>query len=264
MVHDDYKEMIPARSLASLDASDDRLLSEHLATCADCRRELDEWNAVAASLALSAPAQEPSPSVRTNILLTIASEKPQATRANVVPFNAARRSVWTSLGSFGAIAAALLFVVLGASVFVLWRENSRLKSQLAQQTTRMDELDQRVAQQQRMVQQFTAPGTTMVELRPTSAAPGAKAMVAVDKDGRATLLARGLPSAPPGKAYQVWYIVGNKPMPGRVFRMDSAGNGLLEDQMPPVAVKAAVIAITMETEQGAAAPTGAILLSSSL
>ena len=264
MVHDDYKEMIPARSLASLDAHDDRILSEHLATCAECRRGLEEWNAVAASLALSTPAQEPSPSVRANILAAIADDKSQPVRSNVVPFNVERKSVWSSLGSFGAIAASLLFVALAASVFVLWRENSKLKTQLTQQTTRVNEIDQRLAQQTRVIAQFAAPGTTMFELRPTSAAPGSKAMVAVDKEGHTMLMARGLPAAPAGKAYQVWYIVGNKPLPGRVFKMDTNGNGMLEDQLPAAAQKAAVFAITMETEQGAAAPTGAILLSSSL
>ena len=264
MVHDDYKEMLAARSLAALDAADDRVLSDHLATCADCRRELDEWDAVAAALALSAPSQEPSPGVRDRILSSIADSETSQSTARVVPFTAPRRNAWSSLGSFGAIAAGLLFVGMMAAVFVLWRENRSMQKQLTQQTTQMRDLEERVAKERRIVERFTAPGTIMATLAPTSAAPGAKAMVAVDQTGHAMLLARGLPQAPPGKAYQVWYIVNNKPLPGRTFKMDQAGNGMLEDQLPAAATKAAVFAITMEVESGVSSPTGAILLSSSL
>ena len=34
MVHDDYKEMIPARALSALDAAEEQALNEHLKTCA--------------------------------------------------------------------------------------------------------------------------------------------------------------------------------------------------------------------------------------
>ena len=265
MVHNDYKEMLPARSLAALDSADDRVLSDHLETCAECRRELDEWNAVAAALALSAPAQEPSPEVREQILSSIAKEETSPSTPRVVPFNAPAKNAWSSLGSFGAIAAALFFVAMMAAVFMLWRENRSMQTQLSQQATQMHELEQKVAQDRRIMQQFTAPGARTAELVPTSAAPGAKAMIAIDqKGGHAILLARGLPEAPPGKAYQIWYIVDNKPLPGRTFKMDSTGHGMLEDDLPASALKAAVFAITMESESGASTPTSAILLSSSL
>jgi anti-sigma-K factor RskA len=263
MAHEDYKAMIPARSLSTLDADDDRVLSSHLAECPECRRELDEWNAVAASLALAAPVHEPSPQVREKILSKIASEiAPTETR--VVPFIVPKKNVWSSLGSFGAIAAGVLFVVMLGSVFMLWRENRSMQAQLAQQATEMRDLQEKVGQQRRMSQMFFAPGSQMAELLPTSAAPGAKAMVAFDKTGHAMLIARGLPAAPAGKAYQLWYIVGTTPMPGRVFKMDREGNGMLEDEIPAAALKAAVFAVTMEPEQGVEKPTGAILLSSSL
>src|SRR4026207_2102667 len=75
MVHDDYKEMIPAHALSALDAADERALNEHLAGCAECRRDLAEWEATAASLALGAKPMEPSPEVREKLLTQIRSEK---------------------------------------------------------------------------------------------------------------------------------------------------------------------------------------------
>jgi anti-sigma-K factor RskA len=100
----------------------------------------------------------------------------------------------------------------------------------------------------------------MAQLSGTSVAPGAHAMIAYDKSGHAMLMAKGLPAAPTGMAYQLWYIKDNKKMPGKVFTPDAAGNGSMEDQMPNVALGNAVFAITLEPSTGMSSPTGAIYL----
>ncbi len=102
----------------------------------------------------------------------------------------------------------------------------------------------------------------MSKLAGTKMMPDAHAMLAYDKNGRAVLMAKGLPPAPKGKAYQLWFIAGGKPMPGKVFRTDASGEGTLSDQIPTEALNAAVFAVTMEPESGVPAPTGAIYLSS--
>ena len=68
MVHDDYKEMIPARALSALDAAEERALNEHLENCAECRKELEDWQATASALSLAPDPVEPSPQVRERIL----------------------------------------------------------------------------------------------------------------------------------------------------------------------------------------------------
>ena len=108
-----------------------------------------------------------------------------------------------------------------------------------------------------------SPGGHMAKLTGTNVAPGAHAMLAYDKSGHAMLMAKGLPSAPEGMAYQLWYIKDNKKMPGKVFTPDAAGNGMLEDQIPAVARDAAVFAITLEPKSGVQVPTGSIYLLSS-
>jgi len=59
MVHDDYKEMIPARALSALDAAEERVLNEHLENCAECRKELEDWQATAAALSLTLDPSQP-------------------------------------------------------------------------------------------------------------------------------------------------------------------------------------------------------------
>ena len=239
MVHEDYKEMIPAHALSTLDSADERALNEHLEACAECRRDLGEWEAVAASLALSADPIEPSAEVRRNLLTEIQSEK---SASNVIPLKRPQRNLWNSLGSLGSIAAVILFAALIIAVIVLWQQNRTLR------------------EQNETFQLLTAPGTRVAQLSGTPEASGATAKLAYDQNGRAILIADGLPRAPAGKEYQLWFIVNNKPVPGKTFAPDNRGRGVVRDQVPAAARKSAVFAITLEPAGGVAAPTGAIYL----
>ncbi|HEV2836156.1 MAG TPA: anti-sigma factor [Pyrinomonadaceae bacterium] len=240
MGHDDYKEMIPAHALSALDASDERALNEHLATCAECRRDVAEWEATAASLALSVKPMEPSPRVRERILTQIRSDK---SVSNVVPFPGAQRNLWNSLGSLGSIAAIILFAALIISVVALWQQNRSLR------------------QQNEFYQLLTEPGSRVAELAGTAEATSATAKLAYNKNGRAILIANGLPRAPQGKQYQLWFIVGNKPpLPGKSFSPDDTGSSTTQDQVPETARNSAVFAVTLEPAGGVNSPTGAIYL----
>jgi anti-sigma-K factor RskA len=149
------------------------------------------------------------------------------------------------------------------SVLVLWQQNRAMQREMTRLTTEMRGTQQKIERAQALSELLTAPGVRMTSLAATKEAPGAKAMLAYDRTGHAMLMAKGLSAPPSGKAYQLWYIVGNKPMPGKVFTTDESGNGMLDEQLPQVALNGAVFAITMEPKEGVEAPTGAILLSGS-
>ena len=100
----------------------------------------------------------------------------------------------------------------------------------------------------------------MTELAPTAMAPGAIAKIAYDKTGHAMLMANGLPAAPPGRQYQLWFIVGDKKMPGKTFSADASGSSMIVDQVPESAMNSAVFAITDEPMGGVPVPTGQIYL----
>ena len=247
MVHEDYKEMIPARALSALDAAEAQALNEHLENCAECRRELDEWQATAAALALGANPAEPSPKVRERILDEVRKD---LSEPNVVPFRSTPRNLWSSFGSLGAMAAAVVFTALIVGIVVLWRQNNAMRTKMEQS--------------QAFVQLVTSPGARVAELKSSAVGSGATATVAYDNTGHAMLVASNLPSLPQGKAYQLWFIVGNKPpMPGKTFAPDSTGQGVTEEQMPREALNSPVFAVTVEPAGGVPAPTGPIYLSSS-
>ena len=238
MVHNDYKEMIPAHALSALDAADERALSEHLAGCAECRRDLAEWEATAASLALSADTVEPSPEVREKILKSVSS---------VVPFPRPQQNLWQRLGSLGSIAAVLAFVALAVSVVVLWQQNRRLR------------------QENEVVQILSSPGARVKDLKGTTEAPGASAKIVFDWTGRALLITSGLPRPPQGKEYQLWFIEPkHSPRPGKTFSTDNDGRGHLEERVSEVDREYSVFAVTLEPAGGVKSPTGAIYLRSDL
>ena len=244
MVHEDYKEMIPAHALSTLDGADESALHEHLEGCAECHRDLEQWQAIAASLALSADPVEPSHAVRQKLLTQIDSEK---SVSNVVPLARPQRNLWNSLGSLGQIAAVIIFAALIIAVVLLWQQ------------------DRRHQQETQLVEILSSPGARMKDLHGTNEAPGASAKMVFDSTGRALLIASGLPRPPQGKEYQLWFIEPKRaPRPGKTFSTDSAGRGQLEERILEVDHEYSVFAITLEPAGGVKSPTGAIYLRSDL
>ncbi len=277
MTHEDYKALLEASALSALDAEDARALDTHLERCAVCRSEMNEWEQTAAFLALNVNPLEPSPEVRARILSGIKTpgRADSLNRANdragsvsgegdpkVLPFERRRKTIWTSLGRVGSIAASLALLALIISLVVLWQQNRSSQAELAKLSAQMQETKELLAREREALELLSSPGARMQELAGTNVAPGAHAMVAYDQKGRAMLMAKGLPAAPKGMAYQLWFIVEKKPMPGKVFTTDAAGNGTLKDQLPEPALGSPVFAITLEPESGMPSPTGAIYLSS--
>ena len=274
-LHEDYKEMLAVAGLGALDPAEARSLDQHLIDCDECRRELAEWKTTAAALALDAAPIAPSAGVRHRILRAVHADavkpgiaagvsssrtSPRET-SKVVSLPTQRRSS-AGVPAWFAIAAGLVFVVLLGSLFVLWRQNKAARQELAQLTEQVTQANQMRAQQREAMEIVTAPGARMAELAGTTEMPGAHGMVAFDKNGRAILMAKGLPRPPAGKAYQLWFIAGGKPMPGKVFMTDESGMGSLTDHVPREAMDSAVFAITLEPSGGVPAPTGAIYLRS--
>ena len=275
MVHEEYNEMLPAMALGALDIEDARAADAHLKTCEECQAFLAEWEDTAASLAFAALEEiplEPSPRVRARILEAIrtgaadeASPQAGAPRppetSNVIALHD-RRPRWSAAQTWGAIAAGLVLLTLLASLFALWEENKRTKQELARLSNEVRDAEQQLNREREAIEIVATPGAHMAELVGTNVLPNAHATVAYDPSGRAVLLAKGLPAPPAGKAYQLWFIAGGKPLPGRVFITDASGAGTSNDHLPAQALNPAGFAITLEPESGVQSPTPPIYLSS--
>lgn len=264
MDHETCKEMLAVYALSALDGSEEREMHEHLQTCSPCQLELADWQATAAALAYAAVSVEPSGQLRERILERVRSDEhvKRPDQANVLSFSPAGKRVRSRWPEFAAIAASLVFIALGAALVLAWHQNRAARSELARLSHELHLEEQRFARENQIVQILTSPGARSSDLDGTKDAPNAHAVLAVDRQsGRAVLAARGLPLAPAGKAYQLWFITsGRPPAPGKVFTTDAAGNALLEDKLPPTAADATVFAVTLEPHAGVPAPTGSMYL----
>ncbi len=74
--------------------------------------------------------------------------------------------------------------------------------------------------------------------------------------GNAALVVRSLPSAPSGKAYEIWVIEGTQPAPAGLFDGGPASVVALTRPVPA----GARVAVTLERSGGVAQPTGQLLL----
>lgn len=281
MTHEEYKELMSIGALAALESAEGRSLAAHLESCPECRSEMGVWDNTAALLAFDARPLAPSAQVRDRILAAVRAEKvaraeKSATVVNsdrklvqssgdskVVPFERRSKPVRTPIKSHYAAAASVALMALAISLFVIWQQNRAIRVELARVNSEKSEAQQQLAHEREVLALITSPGARVTELAGTKVAPDAHAMIAYDKNGRAMLMAKGLPAAPAGKAYQLWFIMGSKPMPGGVFTLDANGNGSLQDQIPSEALNGAVFAITLEPANGMPSPTGAIYLKSS-
>ena len=288
MSHEGYKEMLPLHALGALETAEARAVEAHLAACAECRAELDAWRETAAALAYSADRAEPSAQLRSRIMGNLRGQQQQQSKSakpaardgdgdgaaqaslapsNVVPLEKSLRRRWSPAWRAFAIAASIAFVALLTSLVFLWTRNSAMETEIARLTTRLNQIQGELARERESkeliatrarqdMEMFTASNITT--LKGTEVAPNAYAKLAYDPNtGRAMLLADNLPPAPAGKAYQLWYIAGNKPLPGTVFAPDANGHAEVRDQAPDGEGRNAnIFAVTLEPASGVSAPTG--------
>ncbi|MGB7923111.1 MAG: anti-sigma factor, partial [Pyrinomonadaceae bacterium] len=233
--------------------------------------------------AYAAHAAEPSVRLRARILESVREQPPKSSTAqtatgnggggtvstgpsNVVSITESPRRMSSPAWKWGAIAASVALVALLTSLVVLWNRNSAMRTEIARLSTRLNQLQGELASERESkeliatrAEQDVRMLTTakVMTLKGTDAAPGASARMAYDPNtGRAMLLADNLPPAPAGKAYQLWYIAGDKPLPGTVFTPDARGHAEVRDQAPVEGRDANIFAVTLEPSSGVSAPTG--------
>lgn len=122
-----------------------------------------------------------------------------------------------------------------------------------------DEIDQQSREIVALRQQANA---TAYTLSPTTTGPaGASGTFFFSlPDQRGALVARGLPAAPDGRAYQIWFIDDELPAPiaGPTFQVNEDGEALV-----PLTAEVATfdaVAISLEPAGGSAAPTSQVIL----
>jgi anti-sigma-K factor RskA len=198
--HDDLRTLVPLHALDALDAADSAAAEEHLSTCAECRRALDEALETAAALAFSVPPVAPPPALRERVLEAARTERARSEApAPRAPAMRPRRSFRALLAPARALAVAmtLLALVLGGIAISARRDAADLRAARARDAAAIAALQ--------------SPGARVVAVQ----TPGRSVAAAVVL-GRAArpVLVTELSKAPPLHVYQVWAILadGSKPI----------------------------------------------------
>lgn len=161
-------EQVAAYALDALDDSERRDFEEHLATCEQCREELEGLRDAAVALAYVPEGPAPPPALRDRVLKGVHDDR----APNVVPL-ARRRFALPAVATFAVAAAA------AAIVLAVWA--SSLSSSLDHKTA---------------ISQVLASGNRM------RLAGGMEVAVAGEK----AVVVSALGAAPPGKTFELWVI----------------------------------------------------------
>jgi len=257
--HDQFRELIEAYAIGSLDSEDRALIEAHLASgCAECAKALKGARWLVSQLAYVAPNVEPSDLLRGRLLQTVRAEaavglvRQEAVRGSVIP-------LWLWAG----VAALLLF-----SVYSAWNEQ-RLRNAVADLQQQADaQRAGRLKLEQELRAAKLQAHEAMIWMDPKS-----KKIMLPPKDPKMPqleamwhpelgLCVRGwkVPSPGDNRVLQLWLIpkAGGKPMPSVTFWPDASGTFSAMVENPPDAMSdTQALAITEEPMGGSPQPTSA-------
>jgi len=255
--HDQFRDLIEAYAIGSLDAPERAALEAHLAGgCDECAKAIEEARWLVSQLAYLAPNAEPSGILKGRLLQTVRAETASSVNQSSVRQTTVPWWLWAG------VVALLLF-----SVYSAWSER-KLRNEIAnlQQQTEAQQ-----AERQKLEQELTAAKTQAHEAMIWSD-PKSKKIMLPPKDPTMEpleamwhpdmgLVVRGWKVPSPGdkRVLQLWLIPkkpGGKPMPLATFWPDASGKFSAMVENPPDAMSdTQALAITEEPIGGSSQPT---------
>jgi hypothetical protein len=266
MSDDRFLELAPLAALGVLDGADLVEFRAHVAGCAACQAEFRAHEDVAGLLGLAVNAVPPPRALRARVLGAIAAPAGRPVALPPPP----SRPWWPALAAAAAVVLALAGGYLAGSRGrdEARRELARLQADreelLIQFRTAQAEaltLKVRLAQEAKFHDLLANGDTQTTRLAALAPAPGAQARVVWNGSVKQTVVvATGLQPPPPGKAYELWVIAGQKPVPAGLFKADERGRAVVTLPWLDDTVRVKTFAVTLEPEAGMPAPTGPMVL----
>jgi Anti-sigma-K factor rskA/Putative zinc-finger len=224
--HTTHKDEVGAYLLGALTDPERELFEAHLATCADCRLEVERLQPAADLLPRSVEQVEPPPGLKASLMEVVQREAGE--RAGAPAGRRQRAALGERLrGLFGPMRPALaagvlaLGLLVGFGVAQLGGEDSR----------------------------------TITASVDRDVLPDATANLEVLGDGEdgAILRVQGMPSPGPGRVYQAWVMRDGMVEPEPTFEVRSDGGGA--GAVPADLADAEAVLVTREQRGGATAPS---------
>lgn len=282
--HDGFDEAVAAYALGALDEAERGVFETHLATCADCQRELAGLDRVTTGLGLAAGAVVPPASLKARTLAR-ATSQPQREHATTDPTSVLRRATDHRMGGLPssppapgrswtwlAVAAGIV-VSLGLLAYVaaLQSQIRSLQRTAADAATRAEELRAELVDVRlhsvrltNMLDVVNAPDLVRIDLQGQSTTPGAVGRAFMSGTRGLLFSVENLPALPADRTYQVWAIPpGAAPVGVGLFDVDATGASSIPLTIPASLANLQTIAVTVEPAGGSPGPTSAIVLAGS-
>ena len=250
-------ELAPAFVLGALGAAESDAVWRHLADCPELHAEMAELHSVVPALFEATEPVAPPAGLKDRILAAAAADlaarsgaaaqpSPAQPRA-IVPRRGAdfggifRRPIWSAV----AIAAALAVVALG-----VWNVQLR------------DQLSDLQAYREGVVKVLDAaaqPGAQLAVLTDPTGGGGPSGLAAVAADGSVAMVMRDLKPTTGTQVYEAW-LIGADQVPVAIGGFKVGGSGTASFVTTHAAMgDGVVVALTLEPQPGATAPTPPIL-----
>jgi anti-sigma-K factor RskA len=256
--HEQFEELADVYALGALDGDDLVRFEAHLADgCDRCAMILLDSGEAFVRLAAAGPPAVPPADVKAGLLARMAAEEALPARR---PSGRASWVPWAAATGAVAVVSAMLTGGMVASRYEARLGQMARETAAVRQRLQRDEaaLREQASVYREAIELLRDPATRVVDLRGAGPSPGASGRVIWHDTTGGQLVVANLPSAPAGKAYELWTLDGPTPRPAGVFQVDASGRGT--HRVAPTGAPAAKFAITLEPEAGAPAPTGPIVL----
>jgi len=224
VTHDDLRDQAAAYALGALSRDERVAFETHLLECGECDEEARSFTAIATALATSAPPASPDRHLR---------DRAVDVESRPVPRPAHRAAAYTPW----LVAAASIAVAVALGAQLMTQRRSAANSVSA-------------------VVVLGAEDLVRVDLAGQPVAPRASARAFWSRTRGLIVTASQLPPLPAGRTYQLWIIVGEKPVGAGFLRPAGDGTVRAVFNPPAPAANVAAFAVTLEPDGGVPAPTG--------
>lgn len=244
--------LLPLYALEALTPEERAQVEAYVAANPDARVRLDELIRMAARLPYAAPPVAPPPALKSKLMARVEAD---ARRRQPGPER--KPSLWETWQR--RLAPIALTASLGlAALALVW--GVLLNAEVARLRAEAQQLQQRVAIQDRLLAQLTAPGARITEVSGTTLQPGARGHFITDPQrATAVLVVSGLSQLQPDEVYQFWLLREGIAVGAGTFTVDVVGRAVLTVDSG-VTDEFTAVGVSIEPAGGSLAPSERIVM----
>ena len=267
-LHQAYEGFAPLYAVGSLDATDRERFEQHLEICRPCVDDVKSFLPVTHALLHAVPSKE-VPTATTNARATPRSQSLDSSRVQTHDPPRQEKPGQRRMSAGFRLMAIVCLVVAAALGWYAARlviVTGALRTELATAGRRADVANLDAATWRQAADRLrgqadvlSAADVTTVVLEAQPSSEGATGRVFVSPTHGTVITASNVPQLPPGRTYQVWFVTRPDPVSVGLVRVDPSGR-ISASLEPPSDARPIAIAITMEPEGGADAPSGDVVL----